>query len=637
MRHHRLVRDTVLATAVVALSACGQPATTPAPAKQVVSKRNAPDFAARPAIDRASKKIADNKPGDGRVAVLRTKAAAPTPITAGRAINGTLSRSDDRVEDGSFVDYYVYAGSRGERLTITMRSRAFDAYLMIGSIRRGVFDPDETDDDSGGNTDAQIEITLGATGNYVIAANAISARDTGPYVLEVVRSGASIGDGVGGSGGAAAGDVGSLELNTPANGRLQAGDRVMQDKSYYDYWVFEGRGGQRVTITMRSDSFDAFLILRRGAPGRGAVIAEDDDGGGGSHAQIVATLPDSGTYTVVANSYAPATGPYTLVVEAGRPGPAPPPGPTPGPRPGPSVPYEDLYPGTGDPNDKYALVVGIDDYPGTDDDLEGSVEDSRIFSQLLIRRFGFKPNNVVVLNNSVATRDHILNAFTRHLGQAGPQGAAVFYYSGHGVQMDNNLALTAPLDPERDGRDEAIVAWGTDDRSSIILDDEIGFLIGQLKTDRVLIVHDSCNSGTSARGVTPQIKPREVPFARLQGTMLMPRDFAVSAPQAPGQGRLDTLAEVLESRRPYVLLAGSRDDELSNAVTGLPGKSGFAGAFTFYLTAALEAATEQTTFTDMMTRVTAQTSGFIRKNFNEAQTPQLSGSLVRRPVLSVLR
>jgi hypothetical protein len=613
----------VLGFTVLAV-ACGQPAPPPAPAKAAVTKATAPEFSVRPPVDRAAKKIAVNKPGNGCVAVLKAAAPPPSRITASGPVNGTLARGDERLEDGSFADFYTYAGTRGEQLTITMRSKAFDAYVLAGAIHDGVFDPFGEDDDSAGGTDARLDITVGTTGPLVIAANALSSGDTGPYTIEVIKR----------SGGGGGGDLPSLEFNTPANGRLEAGDATLQDKTYFDSWIFEGRGGQRVTITMRSDAFDAYLLLRRGAPGQGAVLAEDDDSGGGSNARLTVTLPESGAYTVVANSYQAGTGPYTLVVEAdpARPGPAP--------SPSPGTAFEDRYPGTGDPSDKYALVVGIDDYPGAGNDLTGPVADAGLFRDLLIKKFGFKPANVVMLTNADATRDHVLNAFARHLGQAGPQGAAVFYYSGHGTQMPNNLALTAPLDAEADGRDEALYVWGTDQQSSVILDDEIGFLIDQLKTERVLLVHDSCNSGTSARGAGQPGRPKEVDISDdlEKKTMHLPRRFAVGAKQAaPAVRGAAAAVNVFESRRPYGLLAGSKDEELSWTASGWPDKGGVASVFTYYLVSTLEAASDTMTVKDVMDKVSALTVAYTRKTFKETQTPQLAGAIGARTVGSVLR
>ena len=600
------------AVGVLTFSACDSAAPTQPP-KQAVSKVADPEFSRR-SVDRAAKGMRSEKPGVGRLA--RKSAGAPTPIAATGPVSGTLTNADETLDDGSAVDYFVYAGTRGERLTITLRSDAFDAYLLAGSMRNGLFDAGDEDDDSGGGTHAKLDLNVATTGPIVIAANAVESGDYGSYTLEVSRA-ANRNTG-----------VSELVVNVPATGRLESGDLQMsRDKTFYDYWVFQGRGGQRVTITMRSTTVDAYLILKRGSAS-GDVIAEDDDGGGSLDARVTVTLPEDSAYTVIANSVEPGAGDYTLTLEAGSPNTG---------RGTASAPadYASRYPGTGNPNDRYALVVGIDDYPGTDSDLKGPVADAGLMRTLLINRFGFRPENIVMLTNAEATRDHIVNAFARHLGQAGPEGAAIFYYSGHGTQMPDNMALTAPIDQELDGRDEALYVWGTDDRSSIILDDEIGYLIDQLKTERVLLIHDSCNSGTSARGAIPGGQSKEVLMSRVGQALYLPGAFFVGtkgvSASTSGPG------DVFESRRVHALLAGSRDDEFSMTASGWPDKGGLASVFTYYLVSALEKADDRVTLAQIMGQVQTQTVAYTNKTYKQTQTPQFSGTLLSRTVAAIFR
>ena len=119
----------------------------------------------------------------------------------------------------------------------------------------------------------------------------------------------------------------------------------------------------------------------------------------------------------------------------------------------------------------------------------------------LVERFGFDPANVVTLTDSDATRQNIAQGFAQHLGQAGPNGVAVFFYSGHGTQIGENIGLTGSLDPEPRGEgDEAIYIYGHDSQSSVILDEELGYLIETIDAGRTLVVVDACFSGEITRG-----------------------------------------------------------------------------------------------------------------------------------------
>ena len=103
-----------------------------------------------------------------------------------------------------------------------------------------------------------------------------------------------------------------LVLNgSPISGSLGRGDNVLPaDNSFFDFYTFEGRAGQRVAIEMISQEIDPYLILL--APD-GRELAQVGDGRGGGNARIAAILPQNGTYMLLANSREPGeTGAYLL-------------------------------------------------------------------------------------------------------------------------------------------------------------------------------------------------------------------------------------------------------------------------------------------------------------------------------------
>lgn len=95
-----------------------------------------------------------------------------------------------------------------------------------------------------------------------------------------------------------------LVLNAPAiAGRLDRGDYILPvDNSFFDFYAFDGIAGQQVTIEMSSRELDPYLILL--AP-NGSELAQDGAGGGRGNARIVAVLPQTGTYLLLANSRQP--------------------------------------------------------------------------------------------------------------------------------------------------------------------------------------------------------------------------------------------------------------------------------------------------------------------------------------------
>jgi hypothetical protein len=89
-------------------------------------------------------------------------------------------------------------------------------------------------------------------------------------------------------------------------------DRVGSGEQHI--WTFNGNAGDVVVIEMSasnaSDSLDPYLILYN--PG-GATAQMDDDSGGNLNSRIRFALPESGTYTIGAQSFAGvSSGSYEL-------------------------------------------------------------------------------------------------------------------------------------------------------------------------------------------------------------------------------------------------------------------------------------------------------------------------------------
>jgi hypothetical protein len=55
--------------------------------------------------------------------------------------------------------------------------------------------------------------------------------------------------------------IGSAQCGASKSGQLSTDDCVLSDKSYIDYYTFQGTAGYTVTIEMMSTAVDTFLIL----------------------------------------------------------------------------------------------------------------------------------------------------------------------------------------------------------------------------------------------------------------------------------------------------------------------------------------------------------------------------------------
>lgn len=168
-----------------------------------------------------------------------------------------------------------------------------------------------------------------------------------------------------------------------------------------------------------------------------------------------------------------------------------------------------------------ALVIGIEKYapaPGakvlsggrTWHDLAGSGNDARDFAQLLADRYEFGRDDVRVLINGEATRAGILSAIDDWLlADAAPGDVRVFYFAGHGSQMDNSKS------PERDRKDETLVPSDSAAGAQDIRDKELRarFAKAALAKVKLTVILDSCHSASGARGFASGRRVRMIPPA----------------------------------------------------------------------------------------------------------------------------
>lgn len=103
---------------------------------------------------------------------------------------------------------------------------------------------------------------------------------------------------------------------------------------------------------------------------------------------------------------------------------------------------------------KLALLVGINKY-SQENQLQGCLTDVELQKELLIYRFGFNPQDILILTEKEATRENIETAFSEHLiKQAKPDDVVIFHFSGYGrkVQIDSSTMVNSLI--PQDGLNE---------------------------------------------------------------------------------------------------------------------------------------------------------------------------------------
>lgn len=254
-------------------------------------------------------------------------AAPATPIELGATVAGKLESDGLKLPDGKPFQAWRYTARAGERVVITNRSSDFDAYLQLYHVSGGTLREIERNDDGGGSLDAQLSVDLAEAGDYLIVAGSFSTNVTGDYrlSLEDMRVACAAG-GPCAPGETSAGRDRLLPALRATFAPFPAGEAVraelplsapeMPGRGRFQSYRFDGRAGERIVITMDAEQFDPYLDLALVRGSSLSVIGSDDDGGDGVNSRLVATLPESGTYLLVASALsadsARGGGAYTL-------------------------------------------------------------------------------------------------------------------------------------------------------------------------------------------------------------------------------------------------------------------------------------------------------------------------------------
>jgi hypothetical protein len=285
--------------------------------------------------------------GSGMTGVAANPLGIVGTIGFNQQVTNTLTSMDARWDNKPFQSYMLNCNA-GQGFQMDILS-SWDNYALV-------FDPMGNvvarDDDTGEGLNARLIYTCPATGAYRLAVTTYTAStQPGPYTLQVQAVGMAmpmpapvptpmptptplptptptpmpmpqpgvtlpqpVPQALPITGSIPSpGAVGTVQVGTNVQGRLETGDQQMNDGTWADVWQFQGRANQVVTIELRSDEFDAYLQLLDAAGNR---LAEDDDSLGDYNARIVYTLPVTGTYQIVVNNFGDArsAGIYTLSV-----------------------------------------------------------------------------------------------------------------------------------------------------------------------------------------------------------------------------------------------------------------------------------------------------------------------------------
>ena len=278
---------------------------------------------------------------------------------------------------------------------------------------------------------------------------------------------------------------------------------------------------------------------------------------------------------------------------------------------------------------KLALCIGINDYPGTDMDLHGCVNDAHDWAAELGRR-GYQ---VTTLVDGQATHQAMRAAMARVIADGASGDTVAITFSGHGTYVFN----TDPDEDEPDGYDEALCPHDVATTGQPLTDDDIHALLASRAPGvRLLLIADSCHSGTVSRAAMPASasapRKRFLPMANWLQPEQRARASALQALLGVVHSAGSVLAPAPDDPQALddVLMSGCEEgpDNFSYdaVLAGRPN-----GAFTHYALKALRDLPPGATYDDWHRAITPEylpVTAF-------PQTPQLVaiGAARQRPVL----
>ncbi|HUX21109.1 MAG TPA: hypothetical protein VMW69_07695, partial [Spirochaetia bacterium] len=173
---------------------------------------------------------------------------------------------------------------------------AFDTYLVTQEPSGRI---DENDDISDENLNSTTTYTFHEDGTLEVRVYAVDIAERGPYTLFV----------------SAAAPPESLQTGSTVNGQLAEGDELYEG-GYADRYLLSGRAGESITVALRSEEFDTYLILftTDGTPMENDDLSEDVSDSGVDY-----VFDADGQVEILVTGYSSEDiGGYELSVESGK-------------------------------------------------------------------------------------------------------------------------------------------------------------------------------------------------------------------------------------------------------------------------------------------------------------------------------
>ena len=146
---------------------------------------------------------------------------------------------------------------------------------------------------------------------------------------------------------------------------------------------------------------------------------------------------------------------------------------------------------------KWAVIIGISKYSDPSANIYNPDKDAKEMAWALENIYGFPHDHIKLLTNNKATKDNIVAAIDWLITNENSSSVIVFFYCGHGGQVEEGTYSEIYPNDETDGKDEYMVTydlWG-------ITDDYLKFRFSQIESTSFMLWFGNCHSG----GMSPDL------------------------------------------------------------------------------------------------------------------------------------
>lgn len=196
----------------------------------------------------------------------------------------------------------------------------------------------------------------------------------------------------------------------------------------------------------------------------------------------------------------------------------------------------------------WVLLVGIEDYPGSSNDLNYPLDDVNDIESVLVNYCGVPSENIFKYTDDLATKANIKYGIYQLSQHADSDDLVIFYFSGHGSFSGEIYT------PEPDYTEEYICA-----HDKVIRDDELQNWFYGVESKNTVLIIDSCMSGGIAKSISNE-----------------PIDESLTSDDRNNVTTKDFINDLHLQK--YLILMASEDFESSLEVPSLKN-----GVFTYYI------------------------------------------------------